>query len=94
MESSCPHIKTGMGRAIEDKDGFVKFLVGMKDRNHEVLTIMRPKNNVIYNILHTIHIHPSPSEAIEGEHAAPKKKAIPMQTNSFPFLLHTCKPKA
>jgi dihydrolipoamide dehydrogenase len=79
MKSSYPYIKTGMGQAIEDKDGFVKFLVNRKDRKilgchilgtdasiliHEVLVIMRSGDNVIDNILYTIHIHPSLSEVI------------------------------
>jgi dihydrolipoamide dehydrogenase len=68
-----------MGLAIEDKDGFVKFLVDKKDRKilgchilgthasiliHEVLTIMRSGDNIIDNIPYTIHIHPSLSEVI------------------------------
>ena len=79
LKSSYPYIKTGMGQAIEDKDGFVKFLVNKKDRKilgchilgtdasiliHEVLVIMRSGDNVIDNILYTIHIHPSLSEVI------------------------------
>ena len=68
-----------MGQAIEDKDGFVKFLVDRKDRKilgchilgtdasiliHEVLVIMRSVDNIIDNILYTVHIHPSLSEVI------------------------------
>ena len=68
-----------MGQAIEDKDGFVKFLVSKKDRKilgchilgtdasvliHEVLVIMKFGDNVIDNILYTVHIHPSLSEVI------------------------------
>ena len=68
LKSSYPYIKTGMGQAIEDKDGFVKFLVNKKDRKilgchilgtdasvliHEVLVIMRSGDNVIDNILYT-----------------------------------------
>ncbi len=79
LKSSYPYIKTGMGQAIEDKDGFVKFLVNKKDRKilgchilgtdasvliHEVLVIMRSGDNVIDNILYTVHIHPSLSEVI------------------------------
>ena len=79
LKSSYPYIKTGMGQAIEDKDGFVKFLVYRKDRKilgchilgthasiliHEVLAIMRSGDNIIDNIPYTIHIHPSLSEVI------------------------------
>jgi mycothione reductase len=79
LKSSYPYIKTGMGQAIEDKDGFVKFLVDRKDRKilgchilgthasiliHEVLAIMRSGDNIIDNIPYTIHIHPSLSEVI------------------------------
>jgi dihydrolipoamide dehydrogenase len=79
LKSSYPYIKTGMGLAIEDKDGFVKFLVDRKDRKilgchilgthasiliHEVLAIMRSGDNIIDNIPYTIHIHPSLSEVI------------------------------
>jgi dihydrolipoamide dehydrogenase len=79
LKSSYPYIKTGMGQAIEDKDGFVKFLVDRKDRKilgchilgtdasiliHEVLVAMRSGDNTIDNIPYTVHIHPSLSEVI------------------------------
>jgi dihydrolipoamide dehydrogenase len=79
LKSSYPYIKTGMGQAIEDKEGFVKFLVNRKDRKilgchilgtdasiliHEVLVAMRSGDNTVDNILYTVHIHPSLSEVI------------------------------
>jgi pyruvate/2-oxoglutarate dehydrogenase complex dihydrolipoamide dehydrogenase (E3) component len=30
LKSSCPYIKTGMGQAIEDNEGFVKFPCGQE----------------------------------------------------------------
>jgi dihydrolipoamide dehydrogenase len=60
QKSVYPYIETGMGRAIEDHDGFVKFLVSKKDRKilgchiignqasiliHEVLVAMKADAN-------------------------------------------------
>ena len=68
-----------MGKAIEDEEGFVKFLVDKKDRRilgchimgsdastliHEVLVAMRAADGKIDCINETIHIHPAPSEVI------------------------------
>jgi mycothione reductase len=79
IKSIYPYIQTGMGKAIEDKDGFVKFLVNKKDRRilgchimgtdastliHEVLVSMRTGDGTIDNITNTIHIHPALSEVI------------------------------
>jgi mycothione reductase len=79
IKSIYPYIQTGMGKAIEDKDGFVKFLVNKKDRKilgchimgtdastliHEVLVSMRTGDGTIDNITNTIHIHPALSEVI------------------------------
>ena len=79
LKSVYPYIQTGMGQAIEDKDGFVKFLVKKKDRKilgchimgtdastliHEVLVSMRTGDGTIDDITNTIHIHPALSEAI------------------------------
>ena len=68
-----------MGQAIDDKDGFVKFLINKKDRKilgchiigtdasvliHEVLVSMREGNGTIDSIYKTIDIHPSLSEVV------------------------------
>lgn len=70
---------TAMGQAIEDRDGFVKFLVSKKDRKilgchiigtdasiliHEVLVVMRSGYGAIDSIKNVIHIHPALSEVI------------------------------
>jgi dihydrolipoamide dehydrogenase len=77
--STYPFINTGMGKAIDDKDGFVKFLISKKDRAilgchilgadasvliHEVLVSMREGNGTIDSIFKTVHIHPSLSEVV------------------------------
>jgi mycothione reductase len=63
-KSVYPFIQTGMGQAIEDKDGFVKFLIDKKDRTilgchiigtdasiliHEVLVAMRSGGRSVSN---------------------------------------------
>jgi mycothione reductase len=73
------YISTAMGKAIEDEEGFVKFLVDKKDRRilgchimgsdastliHEVLVAMRAADGKIDSINETIHIHPALSEVI------------------------------
>lgn len=79
QRSIYPYINTGMGEAIEDRDGFVKFLVDRKSRKilgchiigshasiliHEVLVVMRVGDDTIDSISKTIHIHPALSEVI------------------------------
>lgn len=79
IKSTYPFIQTTMGQAIEDKEGFVKFLIDKKDRRilgcyimgtdasiliHEVLIAMRIGEGKIENITNTIHIHPALSEVI------------------------------
>ena len=79
QRSVYPYINTGMGEAIEDRDGFVKFLVDRKSRKilgchiigshasiliHEVLVVMRVGDGTIDSISRTIHIHPALSEVI------------------------------
>ncbi len=79
QKSVFKFIDTGMGMAIEDKEGFVKFLVDKKDRKilgchimgsdasiliHEVLVAMRAGDGTIDSINKTIHIHPALSEVI------------------------------
>jgi mycothione reductase len=78
-KSVYPYIKTGMGEAIEDREGFVKFLVDKADKKilgchiigteastliHEVLVAMRSGNGRIDSISGTIHIHPALSEVV------------------------------
>ncbi|HEY6588842.1 MAG TPA: dihydrolipoyl dehydrogenase [Nitrososphaeraceae archaeon] len=79
IKSIYPYIETGMGKAIEDKDGFVKILIDKKNKYilgchimgtdasiliHEVLVAMRTGNGTIDNITKTIHIHPALSEVV------------------------------
>jgi dihydrolipoamide dehydrogenase len=79
VKSIYPYIQTGMGKAIEDKDGFVKFLIDKKNKYilgchimgtdasiliHEVLVAMRTGDGTIDNITKTIHIHPALSEVV------------------------------
>lgn len=78
-KSSYMYIDTAMGKAIEDHDGFVKFLVGKKDRTilgchilgtdasvliHEVIPIMKAKNQTIDAIIRSVHVHPALSEVL------------------------------
>lgn len=71
------YINTAMGHAIEDRDGFVKFLVSEQGRIlgchiigsqasiliHEVLVAMRLGAG-IQDIARTVHIHPALSEVV------------------------------
>jgi dihydrolipoamide dehydrogenase len=73
------HIKTGMGEALQDEDGFVKVLVDPKTRKflgchimgtdaatliHEVLVAMR-NNLTADKLVSTIHIHPALAEVVQ-----------------------------
>ena len=76
-KSMYPYINTAMGEAIEDREGFVKFLVDKRDRIlgchiigsyasiliHEVLVAMRLGAG-IDSIIKTVHIHPALSEVV------------------------------
>jgi mycothione reductase len=79
VKSVYPYIQTAMGEAIEDRNGFVKFLVNRKDKKilgchiigtdastliHEVLVTMKGGDGTINSIKKTIHIHPALSEVI------------------------------
>ena len=79
QKSIYPYIRTGMGEAIEDRDGFVKFLVNRNDKKilgchiigtdastliHEVLVAMKAGDGTVQSITKTIHIHPALSEVI------------------------------
>ncbi|HEU4605934.1 MAG TPA: dihydrolipoyl dehydrogenase [Nitrososphaera sp.] len=72
-----PYIRTAMGEAIEDRDGFAKFLVSKEGRIlgchimgshasvliHEVLVAMKVGAG-IESIATTVHIHPALSEVV------------------------------
>ena len=73
------YIDTAMGKALEDTEGFVKFLVGKKDRRilgchiigsqasiliHEVLVAIKSGDGTIDNISKTVHVHPALSEVV------------------------------
>ena len=73
------YIETGMGTALNDKDGFVKLLVDRKTRKilgchimgtgastliHEVIVAMKAKQKVDI-LTDTIHIHPALSEVVQ-----------------------------
>jgi mycothione reductase len=79
VKSVYPFIQTAMGEAIEDRNGFVKFLVNRIDKKilgchiigtdastliHEVLVAMKGGDGTINSIKKTIHIHPALSEVI------------------------------
>jgi mycothione reductase len=79
QKSVYPYLNTAMGRAIDDRDGFVKLLVNKKDRKilgchiignnasnliHEVLVAMRCGEGTIDAIINTVHIHPALSEVV------------------------------
>lgn len=72
---------TGMGAALEEKDGFVKFIVDKKSHEilgchiigpeasillHEVLVAMKAdKKKALHLIRQTVHIHPAMSEVVQ-----------------------------
>jgi mycothione reductase len=72
------YIDTAMGQAIEDRDGFVKFLVSKEGKIlgchilgshasiliHEVLVVMKAGDGSIGSIQKTVHIHPALSEVV------------------------------
>lgn len=79
IKSSHKYINTAMGKAIEDEDGFVKFLVGKKDKSilgchilgtdasvliHEVIPVMKTDSPTIHPIVRAVHVHPALSEVI------------------------------
>ncbi len=74
------YIDTGMGMAIEDRDGFVKILAERKTRKilgchimgegaatliHEVLVAMKSGKGTLSNINRVVHIHPALSEVVQ-----------------------------
>lgn len=73
------YIDTAMGAAIEDRTGFVKFLVDRKTGRilgchiigteaaalvHEAIVAMKSGSGSIYNIINSVHIHPALSEVV------------------------------
>ncbi|MBI2672223.1 dihydrolipoyl dehydrogenase [Candidatus Woesearchaeota archaeon] len=71
---------TGMGMAIEDKDGFVKLLVEKSTRKilgchilgtdastliHEVIVAMKTGDGTVDNLINSVHIHPALSEVVQ-----------------------------
>lgn len=73
------YIRTGMGKALKDTDGFVKVLVDKEKKKilgchilgtdassiiHEVIVAMKNKNDV-KTITDTIHIHPALPEVVQ-----------------------------
>jgi mycothione reductase len=72
---------TGMGEALEEKDGFVKFIVDKKTKEilgchiigphasvllHEVLVAMKANRKKALEILrNTVHVHPSLNEVVQ-----------------------------
>jgi dihydrolipoamide dehydrogenase len=70
---------SGMGLALEEKEGFVKFLADHSGKIlgchiigpeastllHEVLVSMRRGNSNLNDIIRTIHIHPALNEVVE-----------------------------
>lgn len=74
------YINTAMGEAIEERVGFVKFLVEKKTRKilgchilgsdaatliHEAIVAMKSGDGGIGNILHAVHVHPALSEVVQ-----------------------------
>jgi len=79
LKSVYPYTGAAMGEALEDKDGFVKFLVDKNTRKilgchilgtdasvliHEVLVAMRSADGTIDSLTNTIFIHPALSEVV------------------------------
>ena len=73
------YIDTAMGKALEDREGFVKILVSKDNRKivgchiigsqasiliHEVLVAMKSGDGTIDNISKTVHVHPALSEVV------------------------------
>ena len=70
---------TGMGEALAEKDGFVKFLADYEGKLlgchiigpdastliHEVLVAMKAGHGTTEDIVNTIHIHPALSEVVQ-----------------------------
>ncbi|MEM2124767.1 MAG: dihydrolipoyl dehydrogenase [Candidatus Methanosuratincola sp.] len=74
------YIDSGMGKAIEDHDGFVKFLYEKKSLKilgchimgtdaanliHEVIVAMKSGQGDAFSIIDAVHIHPALSEVVQ-----------------------------
>ena len=74
------YIKTGMGKAIEAENGFVKFIINPQEQTilgchilgpeastliHEVIVAMKHGGSKISAIKDTIHIHPALNEVVQ-----------------------------
>jgi len=72
--------QTGMGQAIQEHDGFVKFIIGTQDEKilgchiigphasiliHEVVVAMTKTDGTVSSIRDAIHIHPALSEVVQ-----------------------------
>ena len=79
VKSIYRYIDTAMGKALEDREGFVKLLVSKDNRKilgchiigsqasvliHEVLVAIKSGDGTIDNIAKTVHVHPALSEVI------------------------------
>jgi dihydrolipoamide dehydrogenase len=79
LKSIYRYIDTAMGKALEEREGFVKLLVSKENRKilgchiigsqasiliHEVLVAIRSGDGTIDNIAKTVHVHPALSEVI------------------------------
>jgi mycothione reductase len=79
LKSIYRYIDTAMGKAIDDREGFVKLLVSKENRKilgchiigsqasvliHEVLVAIKSGDGTIDNIAKTVHVHPALSEVI------------------------------
>ena len=79
VKSFYRYIDTAMGKALEEKEGFVKLLVSKENRKilgchiigsqasiliHEVLVAIKSGDGTIDNIAKTVHVHPALSEVI------------------------------
>jgi dihydrolipoamide dehydrogenase len=77
---TCRYRDTAMGHAIEDHDGFVKFLVDPATGEilgchilgheastliHEVVVAMRAGDGTIENVTSSIHVHPALNEVVQ-----------------------------
>ncbi|HKX21016.1 MAG TPA: dihydrolipoyl dehydrogenase [Nitrososphaeraceae archaeon] len=79
VKSIYRYIDTAMGKALEEKEGFVKLLVSKENRKilgchiigsqasiliHEVLVAIKSGDGTIDNVAKTVHVHPALSEVI------------------------------
>jgi dihydrolipoamide dehydrogenase len=86
-----PYIKTGMGKALQDEDGFVKILADPKTHKilgahilgtdasiliHELVVALAAAGGDLDAIKNSIHIHPSLSEVIQRA-----VNAVPLEGN-------------